>query len=722
MPSLTSARTLRLGFAAGLALVAIYLIASAFEPFRTNWGDPWSDGNAMTAGRYFAEDGFITTAFTPVLDVGPLDADSLRYTHYPPLPDIVAGAVQKVIGPDHLAVHRLLALVWSAIALLFLHRVVRRLWTEPIATLTVLLVATNLLWLEYADTVHHIPLYLATGFIALDGGLRWLDDRRRSALAVTAIATFLCFLASYDFYFFLTVVVLAIVRWRGARWLRGPGLALVVTVGGAGLIAIVTKNLLVIWAEGVAHWKHDLIFQFFERATSAHSRSYREAVGDVLFWRSWRFFSPLFVVVIAAQGVALIDHLRGRVPAMSFRPLLLLVAAVPFLFLFSQLVVEQYHPMMQLLPFAAVGTAVLIDAAWRWRRPVAAALLAGYLGWQGVQLAGFRKTYLYPTDVAAVAKLLERDHHRFVMSDILVDGPVRFLWRRHLIGIPQEPVQLRDWLEIHGEDSPLTIVELKDLPAHMFDKGIYPYFANERRWSWVARPTLYRKNWTRRLRQFEAGLELALRDLGPVVYESSAMRVRQITGADLDRYQVARLPAVTPPVIDFETAAADVYRVRGLSGRVGGSPTLPGYVGLLVREPARLLFTLQGYKYPATAPPIRTSMVRLRLPADRPARLALDLSSPLLLQAITIQVNGHRVVGGALLPVTHPRRVIVEVPAALLAADGLQTIELTTAIGNVEAPLTARLHRLELLPTDEPAPPAPPCAPIATPPAPITGP
>ena len=46
--------------------------------------------------------------------------------------------------------------------------------------------------------------------------------------------------------------------------------------------------------------------------------------------------------------------------------------------------------------------------------------------------------------------------------------------------------------------------------------------------------------------------------------------------------------------------------------------------------------------------------------------------------------------------------MVVDVPAALLAADGLQTIELTTAIGNVEAPLTARLHRIELLPIEAP--------------------
>ncbi|HVV83032.1 MAG TPA: glycosyltransferase family 39 protein [Kofleriaceae bacterium] len=705
-----SARTLRIGFALGLALVAAYLIAGAFEPFRTNWGDPWSDGNAMTAGRYFAEDGFVKTAFTPVLDVGPLDADSLRYTHYPPLPDLVAGVVQKAIGPDHLAVHRLLAIGWSALALLCFFRVVRRLWTEPIARLAVLLFATNLLFIQYADTVHHIPLYLATGFAALDAALRWLDDGRRRALATAAALTFLCFLASYDFYFMLTIMVLAAVRLRGARWLRGPGLALVLAVAGAGLAAIVVKNLLVIWAEGVAHWKHDLVFQFFERATSAESRSYREAFTGVVFWRAWRFFSPLFLVVLAAQALALTDRLRGRAPAMSFRPLLFLAGGVPFLVLFSQLVVEQYHPMLQLLPFAAVGTAVLVDAAWRWRRPAGAALVAFYLGWQGWQLELFHKTFLEPRDVAAVARVLERDHHRFLMSDILVDGPVRYLWHRHLVGIAYDPILLRDMLEIHGDDSPLTIVQLKGLADHMFDKGIYPYFAAERRWSWIERPVYYRPNWRRRFRDIEETVTRELADLGTVVYESPAMRVRQVSTDDLDRVQAARLPAVTPTVIDFETAAGERYRLRGISQRVGpittATGTLPGFVALMVRQPARMRFTLHGYDYVPTAPPIVTSALRLRWPAGHDLHLALDVSSPIEGQRLSVQVNGREVAHDEPVPTTAPRRLELDVPAAALAADGLQTIELTPALTDADPAqrVTARLHRLAIEPTP------PPCA------------
>jgi len=237
-------RRLRLGFKLCLAVVGLYLVISAFEPFRTNWGDPWSDGNAMTSGRYFARDGFWKTAFTPILDVGPLGEDSLRYTHYPPLPDLVAGVIQKAIGGDHLAVHRLFAIAFSALGLAFLWKYLRALWGEGLAALSVLFIATNLVFLEYADTVHHIPLYSMTGFACLWAALRWLDDRRPSALVAVAVTTFLCFLASYDFYFFLSIMIPATVWLRRAKVLRGPGLALVLVFGASGLASIIVKNLL----------------------------------------------------------------------------------------------------------------------------------------------------------------------------------------------------------------------------------------------------------------------------------------------------------------------------------------------------------------------------------------------------------------------------------------------------------------------------------------------
>jgi hypothetical protein len=700
-------RWLRRGALLCLALVGGYLVVSAFEPFRTNWGDPWSDGNAMTSGRYFAQDGFVKTAFTPILDVGPLDQDSLRYTHYPPLPDLVAGAIQKVIGPDHLAVHRLLAILFSALGLWFFHKYLRALWGEAVATLGIVIIATNLLFIQYADTVHHIPLYSMTGFGCLWAALRWLDDRSGRALIAVAVATFFCFLASYDFYFFLTIMILATVRLRGARLLRGHGLALVLVVGASGLASIAVKNLLVIWAVGVEQWHRDIIFQFFERATSAHSRVYKHMLPDVVFWRLWRFGSPLIFAAILVQVIGVIDHVRSRKPLVSVQPLILLVAALPFMFVFSQLVVEQYHPMLLLLPFAGVAIALIVKTAWAGSRPVAIGLMALYLGWQLWALSLFKKTFLAPPDVAAVQALLASDHHRFVRSDIFVDGPVRFLWNRHLYGVNTDPVGLREDFETYGNDSPLTIVLLKRMRTHMFDKGLFAYFAGERQLPWIARPDYYRNAWGQRFDKIDRQLREELADIGHVAYESKELIVRTVTEADLDRLQRSQLPKATTEVIDFETAASDPYKVSGITGRHGGTDKLPGFAWLFVRVPSKLVFTLHGYEYPKIGEPLHTSRLQLRLPPDRGVHLAIDVSSPAPFQIVTIALNGHVLarqgirgtegMAGQLGPdQATVVRIGVDVPATALAADGVQALDLDFSYTAVHEAL--RLHRVEITP------------------------
>lgn len=117
----------------------------------------------MTAGRFFANEGFLATSFTPVIDVMPLDELSYRYTHYPPLAEILNGAVQWVTGSDSLAMFRLIFVGFSALSVLFFFRYVRRVWGERVAWIASALFATNSLWLKYADCIHSHPLHLMTG-------------------------------------------------------------------------------------------------------------------------------------------------------------------------------------------------------------------------------------------------------------------------------------------------------------------------------------------------------------------------------------------------------------------------------------------------------------------------------------------------------------------------------------------------------------------------------
>lgn len=107
---------------------AAFLFGTRTQPVRTNWGDSWSDLNVQTSGRYFAETGFISNRFTPICDVGPRRAESLQYTHYPPLPDLINGLQQTLFGPVDIATYRILADLFALGSLFFFHRVVRSLW------------------------------------------------------------------------------------------------------------------------------------------------------------------------------------------------------------------------------------------------------------------------------------------------------------------------------------------------------------------------------------------------------------------------------------------------------------------------------------------------------------------------------------------------------------------------------------------------------------------
>jgi hypothetical protein len=706
-------RLLRYGYWAILGLVGVYLLISAFEPLRMNWGDPWSDSNAMTSGGHFAREGFIKLQLTPRVDVGPIGPDTLVYTHYPPLPDLVNGVLQKVSGGDHLTLFRIFALILSALSLYFMHSWLRRLWGGRVAKLSVVAMATSLLWLQYADTLHHIPLYTSTGFAILAGSARWLDEKRPWQLACVCVATFFCFLASYDYYFFVPILLLATIKWRGERIFSRRGLTLIVLFGMSGVLSIVVKNLLAIWAVGVHEWYRDIIFQYFERASHVHAHPYKEGLGPVVFWRLWRFFSPLIYVCGLIQFISLIDRIRGRATDFQWQPLVVLLAGAPFVMIFSQLFVEQYHPTLLFLPFAAISLASVVASLWDRSKLLAAAMFAFYLGWQGFQLRLFKKTFLYEDDVVAVRNVLKNDHHGFLMTNMLVDAPTRYYWGRYAFGLIAEPSVLHEYFEIYGADSPMTLVQIKNTPKHAYDKGVYMYFVGEKKWSWISRPDYYRNTWSKRFEGFDKDYDKMLANVGRVVYESKNMRVRQVTLADVEPLQRAKVPRAPVSVIDFETLASEDYKLSGISTRVIATPELLGYAWLRARQPTRVTFTLQGFGFPPTGEPKKSSELLVPMPAGTDVKLTARMSSPgwfpadvpakqkvgaptWMWQTVTISVNGTKLATRDLFSWQGIVNFEVKVPAHLITGD-LQrvTFDYTTIDTKGNA---ARLHQLEIAP------------------------
>lgn len=586
----------------GLALAAAFLFATRTEGFRANWGDPWSDGNALTSGRYFAKDGFAATGMTPVLDVGPLTPDSLRYTHYPPLPDLVNGVQQRVVGSMSIGGFRLLADLLSLLSLVFFYRFVRRFTSTAVAGYAVLLVGTNLLWLQYADTLHHVPLYTALGYGALDQVGAWTERPARWRLLAILVATTLCALASYDFGLYLPIMTVAAVVWSGRR-LRDRGSWPVLAAVGAGLVlGVVVKFALIAWAVGPVHLVRDLLFQFEERATARHSSNYTAGLVPVVFARLWRFFTPLFLVmVVVGPWLAWRRRRTGVEAPIALRPLGFLAAGVPFCVVFSQLLVEQFHPTLQFVPYYAVGFAAIIVAMREHARPAvrrAGLVLAGFLlAWQAREIARFPKVLLAESDLRAVGgHLAQVDDRRFVLSNFLVDGPVRYYWERHLLALPAmsdaaADGYFRDLFWRFG-NRPVRFVAIEGAPEAAYDKLAFALLAGEKRWAWIASPFANRAKIRKRLTRMTDELMEAIEARGTVEFERGPFRVYRIDPAIGDR-------GWAMPVLDDVSAIqlgdpqAVRYKLYGFGPATVGADGVAA-AALIGHEVSDVRFTMQG--------------------------------------------------------------------------------------------------------------------------------
>jgi hypothetical protein len=471
------------------------LVATASQPVRLNWGDPWSDVDIMTAGRFMAEDGFIATRFTPIVDIKPLDELSFRYVHYPPLAEIINGVVQRITGSDSLTMFRLLFIGFSALSVLFFFKWVKRIWGERVAWVATALFATNSLWLKYADCIHSHPLHLMTGFGALWWLTRWIDEHRRCDLAIFLAWCAAAFMSSYDYYFFLPIMIIA------TPWLMGHGfrsrLTLRVAVlGGIGCGAgLALKCGLAIWALGWDGFLHDLHFQFMERSTDKLSYKITREFYKILFFRHYRFMSPTFYVVLLASLTSLIPRARKLLGGPA--PWVLLVAGLAFIFGMKQLFCEQYHVSLSLLPFFAITGAMLFVRAVEYRVGLVVALTCAIITyvWHLKEVVTFEYAFLDPEQLEPLRAELDRNDQQngFIYSTLGFTPPFRYSLNKHMITVSWiRPEDLAGFFEQQTRDfggHDPYIVHYEPIVAAAEDtKMVSIYAGNMRHLRWLIDP------------------------------------------------------------------------------------------------------------------------------------------------------------------------------------------------------------------------------------------
>lgn len=699
----------RIGWIVG-ALSSLFLVATIGQPLRINWGDPWSDSNAQNAGHFFVKYGWAKTAVTPILDIEPLTPDSLRYTHYPPLPDILNGLQRELFGTNDISGFRITAVGLSVLSLYLFYRWVLGLWGTTAASFSLALFSGNLLWLQYADTVHHVPIYSATGFGALLCASRFIVERKARHLVGVGVLTFLCFLASYDYVIFLPLMVVATALMREKRiWSPGTRRLFAALAVGA-VTAIAAKYSLVIWAVGWNRFYSDLIFQFHERATAKHANAYREGLASITLFRLWRFFTPLFFFVLAAHVLLLASKVvaRGRAVAAAgwtTTPLMLLVAGVPFLVVFTQLFCEQYHPTLLLLPYFAIGTGTLLARCWESPRlrAVAVGALVFLLGWQLNEVVEFPKRFLSRSDVSAIRTLLnEKDDRHFVLTNGTQIAPFLYYWNRYALnptGFAPEDV-LRYLTGLHDEfgDAPIRFVHFTNPEEIAFDKYVYAAFVAEKKWGWIADPGPRRNEWQPVLRARDDAAIAYIAQFAELELDTGTAQVWRIDRSRIMNFVAKKVLLRPTTTVDFGDVASEDLKIRGFRFRERVGPDGPGFCWMKRTRPSRMVFTLQGLQFVRSEAPARNeSALRLALAPGRAYRIDTRMTSAVPDQHLTVAMNGETKLADFVLEPGEFKDFVIDVPSESLAPSGVQVLGFAFTGANQDD-LAVALGRFDITP------------------------
>ena len=133
-------------------VLAIHGLDNRLSPHGSPTADPFSEANAIRAAQHYADYGFTVDAGLPHIVYGdrfpgagwvtdPLDPlPSGVYTRYPPLPDLICGVLEKIIGFEHLWAWRIVPVFFGLMATAYAFLGLRQvLGPVPSGVMTILL-------------------------------------------------------------------------------------------------------------------------------------------------------------------------------------------------------------------------------------------------------------------------------------------------------------------------------------------------------------------------------------------------------------------------------------------------------------------------------------------------------------------------------------------------------------------------------------------------------
>ena len=619
---------------AWIAACQVYLFAHSQEPLRLDVGDPWSDANVLCSINYVKAYGFLETSFTDILDVGPLTKDSYRYTHYPPLAEITYGAIGKYLGVSSIGIYRLFALAFSAGALGLLFLYTRRMYGETIALVATALWQGSFLWLLYADSIHQAPIFQLTTFLGLWGLERAIALKQKRFYAAAVFGAFGCFLTSYDgWIFFPAAVMFTIYAKAGNPFARGNRHYVALCALGC-IAALAAKAAFVTGAVGWHEFVADLHFQFLERSGSTFDRNFNSAI-PVMTRRFTQVFTPLVWIAIAYHGWRAL-----RAPSLSAAlrdtAAWLLACGLVFFYLFSELAASQLLPTQVMLPFYAIGTAMIIAkllAGARRARIAAYAWLAIAALWGAFFMVRLPRAVMATGQIEQIDRYLaEHDHNDFVLNNLMASGQIQWAFDRHdfplYAGTDVGPdTAYGALLYMYGlfeetNTQTMTGILFKDPDSRYLDKSLWPLALEPRLWSVIASPYIWRAKSERIIKEYDHRITTGLESVG-------AERVLELP--DIDVYRIDR-----KTVLDRLAAAVPMRSVIDVSGNsawgmrlLGWGPAIDGRRACTRTDgkPCPSVLTKRGVDVP-TAKLLVQAQLLVRTPPACDVRVRVHLRKP----------------------------------------------------------------------------------------------
>jgi hypothetical protein len=638
-------RWLRRLLLGSIAACQVYLFAHAREPLRLDIGDPWSDANVLTSINYVKQYGFLETSFTDVLDVGPLTKYSYHYTHYPPLAEITYGAIGKYLGVEAPGTYRLFALVFSAAAMWFLFLWSRRMWGETVALVATALWQGSLMWLLYADSIHQAPIFQLSTFGALVALERAIATGRTRFYVGAAFGAFCCFFTSYDGWLFFPAAVLMTV-WVKSGNPFGRGNRHFVAICAAGCVAaLVAKSLAVAGAVGWHEFVADLHFQFLERSGSTFDRAFGSP-WPTLERRFTQVFSPLVWLTIAYHAVRAV-RAPSLASALRDTSAWMLACGLVFLSLFAELAATQLLPSQVMLPFYAIGTAIIIERLLergRLFRVLACAWLVTALAWGAFFFVRIPRAVMPPDEVAKVNEYLAaHDHNDFVLNNLLAAGQIQWGFQRHDLGLysgddtgPEAQYYARlamfGVFKITNVDS-VTAIVFTDPDAFYLDKSLWPLVAYRRTWSIIGSPYIWYGKAHGYIDEYQKRIVAGLRAV-------DAERVLELPHIDVYRIDRSKVMDLLGSAVPFKTylditgTSSSPNRLLGWGNYIVGTETCPFPPG----TPCRTILTKRGSESPDTIID-RHAELMIRVPDSCDLHLRVRLQEP---APLVVELNGFQ--------------------------------------------------------------------------------